>query len=116
MAGNMDRQSSADLTSKGSAAYDRERDLGRLIALWPKEIADTSTAGRLRIVARLRQALRAERVRGRAGHWAYDLNRHVALALALKAETAELGRTGSRESKPDQRGPAQHFWTDAISE
>jgi hypothetical protein len=90
MAGNMDRQSSADLTSKGSAAYDRERDLGRLIALWPKEIADTSTAGRLRIVARLRQALRAERVRGRAGHWAYDLNRHVALALALKAEMPSL--------------------------
>jgi hypothetical protein len=42
------------------------------------------------IVARLARALRAERQRGRAGHWSYDLNRHIALAQALDAERRRL--------------------------
>ncbi len=31
-----------------------------------------------------------ERRLGRAGHWTYDLNRHMALAQAWKAETEAL--------------------------
>jgi hypothetical protein len=42
------------------------------------------------LVARLARALRAERQRGRAGHWSYDLNRHIALAQALDAERRRL--------------------------
>ena len=38
------------------------------------------------ILVRLRRALRAERSRGRAGHWSYDLNRHIALKQAYEAE------------------------------
>jgi len=47
---------------------------------------------RLRIIARLRKALRAERRRGLAGHWAYDLARHVELLRLYRAEMAVLGQ------------------------
>lgn len=70
-------------------AYRRTRDLPKLIALWPRELGDGSPAGREKILAKLREALRAERMRGRAGHWAYDLARHAQLLAAYKAENDE---------------------------
>jgi hypothetical protein len=79
----------------GAAAYVRSRDLPALIALWPQELADESADGALRVLAKLRQALRAERVRARGGHWSYDLNRHLALLSAYRAELARLGGSQS---------------------
>ncbi len=70
----------------GVEDYDRRRHLPRVLPVGPEEISDESTAGRRRIVARLARALRAERNRGRAGHWTYDLNRHIALRQAYLAE------------------------------
>ncbi len=79
------------ITTRAAAeVYRRDLHLPGLLALWPAELANDSQAGCLRIVARLHRALRAERARGRAGHWTYDLNRHIALLGALKAETARL--------------------------
>lgn len=72
------------------SAYDRARDLPGLLPLWPAEIADASTAAQQRIVARLRSALRDERKRGLAGHWAYNLSRHAALFRAYSHELARL--------------------------
>lgn len=66
--------------------YDRHTTLCRVLPLWPQEIEDESPAGRLLIVARLRRALRAERQRGLAGHWTYDLARHAELLRAYKQE------------------------------
>lgn len=43
-----------------------------------------------RLLVRLRKALREERRRGQAGHWSYDLNRHIALAEAHKTELSRL--------------------------
>jgi hypothetical protein len=37
----------------------------------------------------MRRALRIERQRGIAGHWAYDLARHAQLLSAYRAETAD---------------------------
>ena len=76
----------------GAAAreYKRARDLPRLLAVWPRDIQDTSNAGIFRVIAKLRQALRAERRRGLAGRWSYDLERHLAWAKALKAELEAL--------------------------
>jgi hypothetical protein len=68
----------------------RREDLARLLPLWPVELADLSIAGRRRIIARLERALRAERKRGIAGHWAYDLARHAALVKNWKSESAAL--------------------------
>lgn len=52
----------------------------------PWEIADQSEATSLRILQILKRALRMERQRGRAGHWTYDVNRHLGLVRAYKAE------------------------------
>lgn len=69
-----------------NAPYRRERDLPRVLPVGPDEVADSSLSGRRRILARLASALRAERRLGRAGHWTYDLNRHIALAQAYESE------------------------------
>lgn len=89
--------------AKSARSYDRQRDLPTLLPLWPAEIADTSDAARLKLLARLRRALRGERKRANAGHWAYDLARHAALlkcyraevAAALAARHAEAAHTGA---------------------
>jgi hypothetical protein len=80
------------LASTGAEHYDRALHLPRVLAVGPKEVADESEPGRRAILRRLARALRAERNRGRAGHWTYDLNRHIALAQAYTAERAALRR------------------------
>ncbi|MDO9383451.1 MAG: hypothetical protein Q7T86_11365 [Hyphomicrobiaceae bacterium] len=64
------------------------RNLGRLVPLWPYEISDRSLAGRQRLLAALRKALRSERQRGLSGHWTYDLARHRSLLEAYRAEAS----------------------------
>lgn len=66
--------------------------LSILLPVAETDLADLSAEGRRTIVRRLERALRAERRRGRAGHWTYDLNRHLALKRALEAERAALAR------------------------
>jgi hypothetical protein len=74
----------------GAEAYDRLRDLPKLaridIGICVADNAESAAA----IVARLQSALRAERNRARSGHWTYDLNRHIALAQAYRAESGRL--------------------------
>lgn len=73
-----------------SAGYVRERDLPRLIAIWPNDLRQRTAAGQAAIVRRLHNALRAERRRGLAGHWTYDLARHTQILTAYRAEAAAL--------------------------
>lgn len=80
------------VVAAGTDSYDRERDLARLIHASPSELADHSPAAARSILARLARALRSERNRGRAGHWTYDLNRHIALRQAYEAEKVRLDR------------------------
>ena len=74
------------LIDKGAGRYDRDRHLDRLLGghagLW-SEMHDPAAT-----MARLKRALRSQRRLGRAGHWSYDLNRHLGLLQALKAELA----------------------------
>jgi hypothetical protein len=70
------------------AAYDRRTELPRILSLWPAQLADDSPRGRRLILARLRRALKAERRRGIAGHWTYDLARHVELLRVYQLELA----------------------------
>lgn len=74
--------------SKGE--YRRAQQLPALLKVWPHQLEDYSYPGTLKLAALLRKALRAERIRARAGHWAYDLNRHLGLIAALKAERTRL--------------------------
>ena len=68
--------------------YVRSRDLPRLLPLWANEITTNDLNDHLRLLARLRRALRGERQRGLGGHWAYDLARHAHLLRAYRAEMA----------------------------
>lgn len=75
-----------------AVSYDRSRDLPRLVALWPRELADTTLEGHERLVKVLWRALRIERRLGLAGHFSYDLGRHRALLAATRHEEQALAR------------------------
>jgi hypothetical protein len=77
----------------GSEAYDRGRMLPRVLPLGPDDISGREPETTRRIVLKLARALRLERARGRAGHWTYDLNRHIGLMQAMKAEQERLAST-----------------------
>lgn len=99
------RRSVAKTVAAGVEPYQRDRHLPRLIPLTPKELADTRPEARRAFLMRLARALRAERNRGRAGHWTYDLNRHIGLKQAYAAERTLLGeRTPGRKTKPPPSG------------
>lgn len=70
----------------GSSHYDRGRHLPGLIGIDPGVLSGGGAMPKKAILARLERALRTERRRAKAGHWAYDLNRHIALRQALIAE------------------------------
>jgi hypothetical protein len=95
------------MAKAGSRYYVRPRDLPKLIALWPCELEDASEAGSLRIIAKLRRALRAERRRALSGHWSYDLNRHLGLVSTYEGELARLSRAkrGLSRSAPGAAAP-----------
>jgi len=70
------------------AGYDRLDALSRFHRLSRETIlSETPRAARV-VLREIERALRAERARG--GHWSYDLNRHIALLVAHRAETARL--------------------------
>ena len=71
-------------------SYDRMRDLPRLLPLQQEDIAATTPEAHARLLMLLRRALRAERVRARAGHWTYDPARHSALLRAYRIEACTV--------------------------
>jgi hypothetical protein len=73
--------------AEGAGRY-RRAHLNRLLPIGPDELAQEGPEATRAIIARLEQALRSERAR--CGHWTYDLNRHIGLAQACKAERARL--------------------------
>ncbi len=74
--------------------------MAKLLPMWPHELADASIEGRQQRIALLRRALRAERRRGLAGDWTYDLSRHAALLACYKIEVAALD---GLETEPRRR-------------
>ncbi len=73
-----------------AAAYDRRRALRRFHRLSPQTIAAETKAAAGAVVAELERALRVERAR--INHWSYDLNRHIGLVVAYRAEKVRLER------------------------
>jgi hypothetical protein len=82
------------LVLAGADVYRRALVLPRLLPLGPADLVGEEPALTRSLCARLARALRSERNRGRAGHWSYDLNRHIGLMQALKAERRSLGEGG----------------------
>jgi hypothetical protein len=85
----MSMRNAIECGTSSAAGYQRGRDLPKLLPLWPHEMALASAGDHARLLARMRRALRIERQRGIAGHWAYDLARHAQLLRAYRAETAD---------------------------
>ena len=100
------------MVEAGAGCYVRARDLPRLIALWPRELCDQTSEGSLLILSKLRRALRAERRRALAGHWSYELNRHLGLMTAYKAE---LGLMRRAKFRPNRSAPAASRSTTAVA-
>ncbi len=103
------RHLAADSVARTIAAgiepYDRGRHLPRLIPVTAAEVEDDTIERHRVIIARLARALRAERNRGRAGHWTYDLNRHIGLKQAFAAEKQRLGvRSAASKRHPPPKG------------
>ncbi|WP_281170317.1 DUF6477 family protein [Pleomorphomonas koreensis] len=82
----------ADSIDAGVLRYRRQEMLPRLLPVDPADIADDSEECTRKLCLRLLSALRRERGRGRAGHWSYDLNRHIGLLQAYRAERRTLRR------------------------
>lgn len=74
--------------------------LPRLLPMNPIDVEDISEEYTRKLCLRLLSALRRERSRGRAGHWSYDLNRHIGLLQAYRAERRALRREAG---KPEHR-------------
>lgn len=99
------RASLRGIARAGARNYERGA-LTRLVGLWPHEVADRSLPGTAALLVKIRAAIRAERRRGLAGHWTYDIDRHLGLLGAYKAESSRLRsleRSG-RKALPPQRG------------
>ncbi|HWV82977.1 MAG TPA: hypothetical protein VNZ50_16210 [Hyphomicrobiaceae bacterium] len=68
------------------------RSLPWLMGAPPLELADRSYYGRAALIAKLARVLAAERRRGLAGHWTYELARHRALLAIYRCEKAAFRR------------------------
>ena len=78
------------LVVAGSITYERRLHLQQLLPIALRKIDDQSSQNCRWIISRLARALRQERNRGRCRHWAYSLNRHVALLQAYRGEHGVL--------------------------
>lgn len=85
--------------SASAAAYRRTDFLRAFHRLSPETIrAETAEAAHA-VLRELERALRSERAR--AGHWTYDLDRHIGLLVAYRAEQARARRiAGPLSSHP----------------
>ncbi|PWB81921.1 MAG: hypothetical protein C3F11_13655 [Methylocystaceae bacterium] len=80
--------------SASVAAYRRTEFLRAFHRLSAETIAAETTEAARAILRELERALRAERAR--AGHWTYDLDRHISLLVAFRAEQARAARIGAK--------------------
>ena len=82
------------------AAYERQRDLPRLLRLWPEEVRRLEAGDQDWLVTKLANMLRTERQLGLARHWSYELTRHAALLRAWRAEKAVQAARARQAARP----------------
>lgn len=90
-----------------AGAYRREEFLRSFHRLSRGAIAAETPEAAAAVLKELERALRAERAR--AGHWTYDLSRHIALLVAHRAEQARALRltrqaSSKASSKASRKG------------
>lgn len=79
--------------SASSAAYRRTEFLSSFHRLSAETIAAQTAEAARAVLDELERALRKERAR--AGHWTYDLGRHISLLVAYRAEQERARRIGA---------------------
>jgi len=99
----MGKSALAQRIRDGSEVYDRARHLWRILPLAALGGDPTEPEKTRKIILMLAQAIRRERRLGRGGHWSYDLNRHIALAQAYRAERANLCSAASSRTAEASR-------------
>jgi hypothetical protein len=88
-------------TLEASTAAYRRKDFLRSFHRLSSETINAETIDASRMVLReIERALRAERAR--AGHWTYDLDRHIGLLVAYRAEQARAERI-TRDNRVTRR-------------
>lgn len=80
--------------SASMAAYRRTDFLRAFHRLSPETIRAETAEAATAVLRELERALRAERAR--AGHWTYDLDRHIGLLVAYRTEQARAERIAAR--------------------
>lgn len=76
--------------ASGLNTYDRHAALRRFHRLAPETIAAETPEAARAVLREIERAMRRERAR--IGHWSYDLNQHISLLIAHRAESARLQR------------------------
>ncbi|WP_316858073.1 DUF6477 family protein [uncultured Cohaesibacter sp.] len=89
----------------GERDYVRKRDLPGLLHLFPGEIEAMERRSPFAIFQSLTRAIRAERIRGRSGHWRYSLTRHIGLRQALAAERLRFQAPEEERGQDSKRQP-----------
>ena len=74
--------------------------LARLLDVPAAELGDPTYYGRAALLAKLERLLRAERARGLAHHWTYEVGRHRAIYFAYGAEREAFLRDFGVEPPP----------------
>lgn len=80
------------------------------MAAAPCELLDRSFYGRVALIAKLARVLAAERRRGLACHWTYELARHRTLLAIYRHEKSAFSRDYGRDAetlRPIETGPAR---------
>ncbi|BGE86976.1 hypothetical protein Ms3S1_34120 [Methylosinus sp. 3S-1] len=79
------------------AAYRRNEFLRCFHRLSSETIAAETPQAARAVLREIERALRGERAR--AGHWTYDLDRHIGLVVAYRAEQARAERISRRATR-----------------
>jgi hypothetical protein len=79
------------------AAYRRSVFLRSFHRLSGETIAAETPQAARAVLREIERALRGERAR--AGHWTYDLDRHIGLIVAYRAEQARAARIARRAAR-----------------
>lgn len=79
------------------------RSLPRLMAVADGELADRTFLGRAALIAKLECVLQAERRRGLARHWSYELARHTAPLPSTAGSGMLSGATSGWRHPPQTR-------------
>lgn len=78
------------LVDAGARSYRRDRDLPRVLHLFPEEMADFTIPGYRKIIDILERRAAGMRNAALRGHWSYEPELHLAVLSALKAERMAL--------------------------